>query len=54
MPVIGQSNIFINEYLPEAEIHYTGSSAQAAEIIKAKGESNDRLKRISELYDLES
>lgn len=34
--VIGQSNIFINEYLPEAEIHYTGSSAQAAEIIKGQ------------------
>src|SRR5690554_3488110 len=34
--VIGQSNSYINEYLPDAEIYFTASSAQAAELVKEK------------------
>lgn len=52
--VIGQSSNYINEYLPDAEIYYTASSAQAAEFVK---EEEDRAligsRRLSELYDLE-
>lgn len=52
--VIGQSSSFINEYLSEAEIHYTASSAQAAEIIKGHNcKAIIGSKRISELYNLD-
>ncbi len=52
--VIAQSNTFISEYLPEAEIYYTASSAQAAELIKESGgRALIGSRRIAELYDLE-
>lgn len=52
--VIGQSNSYINEYLPDAEIYFTASSAQAAELVKEKeGRALIGSRRLSELYDLE-
>lgn len=52
--VIGQSSNYINEYLPDAEIYYTASSAQAAEFVKEEeGRALIGSRRLSELYDLE-
>lgn len=49
--VIGQSNSFINQYFPDVDIHYTTSTAQAAENIKGKkGKGIIGSKRISQLY----
>ncbi len=52
--IIGQTNNFINDNLADAVINYTGSSGQAAEIVKGKpGKAMIGSKRISELYDLD-
>ncbi len=52
--IIGQTNSFINDNLPDAVINYTGSSGQAAEIVKGKsGKAMIGSKRISELYGLD-
>lgn len=52
--IIGQTNNYLTEKLPDVNIKYTGSSAQAAEIVK--GEKNKAMigsKRISEIYGLD-
>ncbi len=52
--IIGQTNSYINDNFPDAVINYTGSSAQAAEIVKGKlGKAMIGSKRISELYGLD-
>ncbi|MFW5972139.1 MAG: prephenate dehydratase [Bacillota bacterium] len=52
--IIGQSNKYINQNLKNASVHYTGSSAQAAEMVKDKpGKAMIGSRRISELYNLE-
>ncbi len=52
--IIGQTNSFINDKFPDAVINYTGSSGQAAEIVKGKsGKAMIGSKRISELYGLD-
>ncbi|MFW6034716.1 MAG: prephenate dehydratase [Halothermotrichaceae bacterium] len=51
--IIGQSSRFINKYLSDVEIIFTGSSAQAAEIvINKKDKAMIGPERISMLYDL--
>ncbi len=51
--VIGQSNLYIKQYLPEVEINYTGSSARAAKLIDNPEKAMIGSARISELYNLE-
>jgi prephenate dehydratase len=51
--VIGQSNLFIKQNLPEVEVNLTGSSAMAAKLIDSHDKAMIGSARISALYNLE-
>ncbi|MFW6288103.1 MAG: prephenate dehydratase [bacterium] len=52
--IIGQTNNFITQNLPEAVVNYTGSSAQAAQLVQGQsGKAMIGSKRVSEIYGLE-
>ncbi|MFP4660687.1 MAG: prephenate dehydratase [Halanaerobiales bacterium] len=52
--IIGQTNNFISENLSEAVINYTGSSAQAAQLVQGQpAKAMIGSKRVSEIYGLD-